>query len=359
MIATYLILVYLTTYLIIIAGVLFSHIFTGNYIDSFEYRVQTCRRFWEKEWSIAVQSGGELKKTVFRKLKQPYYLVGLKRFLQNLSNEEKLQFLSKNEDTILDYVQKLNNTSKAYFSYMVGEIHYPDSYKKEKLAEVMVDFAQGKSVHLRENSLKALYHLGLPEKVKRIFIALSFRDIPHSEKLLSDGLSDFTGNKERLAEELFESFSEFDDCFKKSVVNYLNRENIHKYDEDLKEWLLYDTISNDVQCAVVRLIAKNRKPESAVCIADYINAHEEVEEWEGMSVATGVLGNFERTDYLIHTLIKQLKAKHWYIRMNAADSLCKMGITAEEVASINRDSDSFAKDAINYAVKKHALFGMS
>lgn len=352
---SYLVIIYLIAYVIVIGSIFLSHIFTGKYISTFFVRTKDCKLFWEKEWAKVHDDSAILEKRVIKKIKRPLYLVGFYEFVCDLNEEECKKLWNKNENTISQYMKKLNNTIKAYYAYVIGSIQYLDDETRVKLAELMAVYTQEPSVHLRENSLKALYHLGLSKELSNTFVVLSEKGISHSEKLVSDGLCTFSGEKEKLAEALVDAFDTLHECYQKSTINFLYRENMQAYNDKFSEYLLHGRVSNDVQCSIVRLLGRTKTEEMGHLLADYINDHDETEEWEGMSVAANVLGNYERTDYIINTLLVGLTAKNWYIRMNSAKSLCKVGITKEEIEIVNTGSDVFAKNALLYTIVKEGI----
>ena len=76
------------------------------------------------------------------------------------------------------------------------------------------------------------------------------------------------------------------------------------------------------------------------------------EEWEVAAVSARLLGGYTKTDELFHTLINSLTSRHWYVRMNSAEALCRIGIDVTEVEDINNGTDEYAKNAINYAMAR-------
>ena len=329
-------IIYLISYIIILGTILLSHVFTGNYIKSFESKSQKCEKYWIGQWNRATARSFSLARNAVRKIRKPYYLVGLKEFVSGLSKSDSVLFWKNNVSSLGKYVAKMNNIIKAYYAFLICNITFEDDEIKAQITDLMQLFLHENSVHLRENSLKALYRLGMADRVRTAYVYLSAKNISHSEKLLSDGLCLFSGDKSELAFELMSTFANLDDCYRKAVVNFLMRENIHNYDMKLTDFLLHDRVSNDIQCSIVRLLGKVCTNESGLTLARYVNGHDEAEEWEGISVAMGMLGSFERTDYLAETLCKGLTARNWYIRMNSAKSLCRMGITAKELEEIKK-----------------------
>lgn len=344
---------FLLLYIIAVSVTLLSHIFTGKYLKTFKKNVDEEIAFWEAVWGRAKAfQDGKIHKRDVKKMKRPFILVAFYNFLKNLSQNERIELLIKNEGQLIRQVRKLDDAMKTYFVFIIGDFKYPEDFLDYHYDELLVEFVQKDTVHLRENSLKALYHFGHAETIREAFLKLSNKGIMHSEKLLSDGLCEFPGNMSRLADCLMMSFDSYLDCYKDAVVTFLYRQNNHSYDEVFKWYLERDLLSPDIQCAILRLLGKEPTEKNGEFIAEYYLTHNEKDFWESMIVAVGMLGNFKKTDYIVKVLQIALTSSVWYVRMNSAKSLCRIGLSEEEIADIRNGEDRYAKDAINYVLSK-------
>ncbi len=322
----------------------------GRYLDSFESNVEKGKLYWQKVWNEAKANKNVLiVKNKLKKMTKPYYIVALHDFLNSIKNE-KIDFLTANQENFILFTRKMNRAMKAYVADLLSNLSFNKKFDSSMYEEMMLDFVVEGSVHLRENSLKTLYNFGNPDSIVKAYILMSEKEISHSEKLLSDGLIASKCDKTALAEKLVENIDKFVDCYKIATINSLFRENNHSFDSDFKKYVLNNKVSADFTCAVFRLITKKPDAENGEFISDYISSHGDEEYWEEKTVAAGCLGSYERTDKIAGVLCNCLTDRNWYIRMNSAKSLCHIGITDEEKAAINNSEDKYAKEALAYAL---------
>ncbi|MGN0435567.1 MAG: hypothetical protein ACI4D8_02935, partial [Wujia sp.] len=62
---------------------------------------------------------------------------------------------------------------KAYFSFILCSLSYKDQNISPAYDRLMFHYLMNKSVYIRENALKALYHLGREDSVVYAFELLS------------------------------------------------------------------------------------------------------------------------------------------------------------------------------------------
>ena len=342
---------FLALYLLIVSVMLLSHIFTKRSLKKFIDTKNKREDYWNKQW-IAAKNDNLflLNKKAIKKIKKPQNLVAFFKFTEKLGKEEKQKLFELNADELVRYAGKINDSSKAYFAYALSVSGYIPANNESKYYGLLYDYLKIESVHLRQNTLRALYHMGNPQSICNAFLYLSENNKNHAEKLLSDGLIEYTQDKDLLGIYLMNSFDKYLECYQDAIVTFFFRENIHKYDEVLKGYLNKENEKIDLQCAIIRLLGKNPTYENGIFLSDMINSQNEEKYRDTVIVAAGVLGNFERNDVIFNTLVRSLFSKEWYIRINSAKSLCKMGISPEEIDGIKVKNDAYANDALQYAL---------
>lgn len=342
---------FLACYLVIVFTLIMSHELNGILLKKYNGNTKREEKYWKNQWSKAKEKReGKLKRHSLTGLKNPLKMVAFNKFISDLSSEEQVEFFIKNTPSLLKRINRVSDLLKAYFVYILGYIKYESEYKSE-IENFIMKCLCSKSIHLRENALKALYHIGNPQKIDAAFVFLSKENISHSDKLLSDGmLVEYTGDTDELFKELMGSFDDYIECFQDAIVTSLFRVGNHTYDEMLKKYLGEGNNLMDLQCQILRLLGRNPSKENGVFLADYLDSVNEEQYWEGKVVTAGMLGDFEKTEKISESLQKALTSGQWFIRMNAARSLCKLGIGDAEIESIKRMNDRYAMDALNYAL---------
>ena len=98
---------------------------------------------------------------------------------------------------------------KAFAAYFISMT--TRCYKEEEspIYRIMMDYAEDSSVYCRENLLKAFYAFGNCQALFNFMVMQKDLGFTHHKKLLSDGLMPFKGDKEKLAELLWDNRSRF------------------------------------------------------------------------------------------------------------------------------------------------------
>ena len=342
--------IFLALYILFVFIALFSHVFTSRALKNFDLNVEHGLDKWNYYWSKCKQSNkGVLYYRYFRKFKKPYMIIAFSKLLENISEEDRALLLNANSNKIFKIVKNSRIDIKGYFAYMLSDIAWPKFDGIRAYEDFLLDFAISDSVFLRENALKALYNAGNEKKISKAYVKLSENHITHSEKLLADGLLEYKGDKKLLINELIRYYEKYDECYKVALITFLNYEDCHKYDDMFKKIVEANEPSN-IQCAILRLVGKDKSPANGEFIARYIDTHVDIDRWESTTVAAGILGSFEKSDYIISTLKRAITSKVWSIRMNSAKSLCALGINEDETDEITKGKDLFAKEALVYAL---------
>lgn len=341
---------YLFAYVSIVLGAVLSHVFVGNYLRQFPNKVEYSVRYWTKAWKRCQKHNTWcMPKRKLKRITKSQKMIALHQFLEAFSEQERSRFLYENRLAVIEIVQQMKSkTKKAYFAYMLSTLCVSTKNVGNVYGELMLQFIVLDSIFLRENALKALYHLGNPQMLQRAFSTLSQNSIYHSEKLISDGLAAYDSDKQMLIHCIMKEFEHYNDCYKLALVNYLNYYNEHTYDEILIDYLDSKKTSTDLNCSILRLIGKQVNEDNKNIILKYISQCVECDEWEAVAVAAGVLGNFPKEERLTEVLLQGLTSRNWYIRKNSAKSLCKHGLSQAELTKIENGQDQYAKDAIIY-----------
>lgn len=347
------IFMFLAGYLLLVSFALFSHVVMGKNLRIFQEKIDEKKAYWRKHIIACYgRCKWQLKRREIKKLRKPYMLVAFGSVLMEMEKEQLKSFLNYNREGISGIGYRINNMLKAYMAYLYSRLPIEGSSLSPSYDRLMFNYLESKSVFVRENALKALYHMGREDSILYAYEKLSDKHCHHCEKLLTEGLSQFNGDNELLAYKLVLGFQHFESCYRTAIVNFLSYSGEHRFDYAMIYYFNNTEHSVDTRCSIIRLLGKAINDDNRQFLLSCVTQENEDEVWEIKAVACGILGVFKNNRDVVDTLINALYSKNWYVRKNAATSLCKLGISREQLDEINNGADEYAKNAINYAIVK-------
>ena len=251
-----------------------------------------------------------------------------------------IDYLNKNK-TIINRLSKRyhkkDNLARSYYSYTLSKIELPKESEK-----YLFQMLTTKSVYCIENSLKALYNTGNIKLVVKAYEILSKNKSIYYNKLVTDGLSTFKGNKKKLAEELYKDFINYSTEFKIAFINFFRK---IKYDigDDLVLKLEKHHYSKELEISIIRYFTKIKNLKAYKLFLKRIE-EEYYEDAEYEIVMIQALANY-KTKKTIGILTEKLSDNNYYIRYNACLSLEQM----TDIKKI-KVTDNYAKDMIKYII---------
>lgn len=277
-------------------------------------------------------------KLLIRKLRSLNYLYVFNQMIDE-NNEEIVSFLNK-ENAVIErrltrvYMYK-DNLSKAYFSYTLSKVKV-SSYGEEFLLKMM----SSNSIYCIEDSLKALYHLKNPDLLVRAFKKLSRNKVHYSDKLITDGILGYDGDKAVLSQKLYENFSKFSTICKIGFINYF-RYILFDIGDEIIFSLKNESLEKELEIAMIRYFTKVKRNEAYELFIERLE-NNYYNDFEYEVVMIQALGNYN-CQKTIDVLTKKLSDFNYYIRYNSCLILDKL----TDIRKLRTD-DGFAKDMINY-----------
>jgi len=249
-------------------------------------------------------------------------------------------------------ITRADNAEKGYFAYILSVSDLSDLAEEERAdyTGFVKQLLSNNSVYCRENALKALYNLGDAKAVADAVETLSADARLHNEKLLSDGMNTFRGDRKKLAEALMERFDNYDDHSQSAVITFFTVAGFHDWDEEFKKRLERADISTDQRCDILRLILKVPSEETKKILIDVLRAKGQAEDWQTAAVAATGLADYPDDAETIDALKCGITSPAWNVRMNCAFSLVKIDPPREIFDEILCGSDAFATDALKFAL---------
>lgn len=108
----------------------------------------------------------------------------------------------------------------------------------------------------------------------------------------------------------------------------------------------------DLKCSILRLIGRNVSEDNKRILIEYLRMDKEESNWETASVAARMLGNYVGDEGVIEVLSRAICSRNWYVRNNSASSLSQICTSPKDLTTIFEGGDTYAIQALTYALKK-------
>jgi hypothetical protein len=253
--------------------------------------------------------------------------------------------------------EKQQSINKAYFAYVMSQYPITSVDTAKSISEILITYLYDKSVYCRENALQALYQFGDEENIIRAVKILDNRRVYYNSKLLTDGLYSFKGNHEKLSIKLIENFSVFHEPMQVAIINYLKLINLD-LSEMLFGLLIDKNLNYEIKFSLIRYYGKHYFAPAKKVLIDFL-LQKNSEEWESAALSARALSRYEDR-HVIDVLKSSLSSRNWYVRLNAASSLCEMNVSEEEFWDIINGNDRFAREILQYtlSLRKNNSFAL-
>ena len=110
---------------------------------------------------------------------------------------------------------------RSYFAYLAMRFHLCGTQSSDPMASAMIQLTAQSSIYCRENALTALYVTGSVELIVKAYRLMTRRHIEHSRKMVTDGLLEFCGDREALAQALWQNWEEFTPHYQVAFVDFI------------------------------------------------------------------------------------------------------------------------------------------
>lgn len=238
-----------------------------------------------------------------------------------------------------------DSIQKAFFAHILSIYPNMSNNSTDRIFQSMMEFTHDDSIYCRENSMTYFYNNGTVENIVHALRTINDNGLFYSQKLLTDDLLKFHGDKEELADSLLTVFDDFNVEFQVSIINFLR---MLKPGREKKIYELYSKHKYDkeVELAMIRYFGRHKYE---LLIDDFVklmkNKDEDNDEYRIITAST--LASYDSA-MIRHILIESLSDTNWYVRKNSATSLARMHITDKEIKTIENSKDRYAKEMVSY-----------
>lgn len=343
---------FILAYIIIVIFCVLSHVFFNWHLEYYDAKLEKNNDYWKKILKRCISEKNYiLKSNEIKKLKKPQMLAAFYSVFSDMPKEELQTIMIANKEKIINLSCHYKNTMmKSYFAYIISTFQINTKLQLDELNNLMIQYLLSHSVYVRENALRAIYSFGQVEIIIKAFQTLSQNNINHNEKLLSDGLITFNGNIDKLSEELMKNVYHFNVCYQVAIINFFSYKEEHRFDSLIIKKLIDNKTDVNVQCCILRCIGRVKSGENRKVLLNILNIYKNSDRWQLAAVSANLLTNYSGDVEVAKVLKDTITSKNWYVRMNSAKTLIKIGVLKEDVQLILNGDDEYAKNALTYAM---------
>ncbi|MGF6376174.1 hypothetical protein M2140_001245 [Clostridiales Family XIII bacterium PM5-7] len=318
---------------------------------------------FKKKVSALISEGGTITRTAKKELvdklhRFSYFMCFHDLVMDYLAEEETAesirQWIRENDDLLLevheDFVDSRRINKKAFFAYLVWQYNLCQSQRGRRFVVLMHRLVLENSMYCRENALWALYVGGTTADVIKAYKLMIDHGIVHSQKLVTDGLLAFRGNKQELAEALWDNRKIFSVHYGVAFINFVRMAS-SGFEERFFQLLLNEKADAEIRIAAVRYFRSHPYPEASKYMRGIVSNWRN-HDWEIVSQSALSLERDIQSKETVLSLVEGAHSTNWYTRKNSAESLSRL--EDEELLKlivINED-DRYANEMVNYIIEK-------
>lgn len=289
-----------------------------------------------------------------RKLVKPKELLAYIDALELLKDQEAYQHYLQLSLPLYQYLvivyKKKDDLDKTLFAHTIANYSLPLQENNSLLAEVLLTYLDDSNLNCREKIFHALFRLGDLNAIENAISRLNDEQWFHHEKLLSDGLLRFQGNRDELIQRLWSHYGRWNEQIMIAIVHYMTRVSEH-YQEMFLPLLKDQKTDIEIKIAILRYFRKYPCKAAMELIYEILDdSHSDVSL---VIVSVFVLDQYKNLKS-IRYLKRALHHQNWYVRYNAAHSLVSYQLDREAYQDILDGDDNYARDILNYMFEKES-----
>ncbi len=166
-----------------------------------------------------------------------------------------------------------------------------------------------------------------------------------SNKLLTDTLIGFQGNRQALMEELWEKHAAYSQEIQVSIIQTMTVLREESFAEQIYGVIKDEKADKEIRIAALKYFQEVSRPEYVKTFAQFLDDP----SWEYGAVAANVLGNYDCTG-VFEQLLKGCSSRNWYIRNNCAKTIVAC-CSREQIERAMCMEDRYSKDSIAYVLE--------
>ena len=164
-------------------------------------------------------------------------------------------------------------------------------------------------------------------------------------KLITDTLMTYTGDRGLLAEELWKEMQNFQPEIQVSILHFMSTIKDCSFASDILELVKNEKADKEVHIAAMKYFGEVHVEECVPVLAEFLKS----EEWEYAAVAASVLNQYD-CQGIFNVLLQGISNRNWYVRSNCARTIVN-ACSAQQINEALNSSDRYGCDSVRYALK--------
>lgn len=235
---------------------------------------------------------------------------------------------------------------QACFAHILAACGAVKQHPTEEMIRFLLAMLQDSSVYCRENAMRALYASGRSDLVLLGLERMNESGDFFNARLITEGLLSFDGDRGALIEALWAKLPELRPEMQVAVLNFIRFGSGQWGDEMLA--LLQTTTDVEVSIACLRYFGRFPDLRALPLVEQKAQLKD---QWEIAAVAMAVLASYPGENTI--QLLKQgLSSRNWYVRYNAAASLCRLNVSYEQIRDMLEGEDPYARQMLLFQMER-------
>ena len=218
-----------------------------------------------------------------------------------------------------------------------------------RILERLYRLIDAPSIYCRENAMEAIYSIGEPDPVLEALKRLDQGDHFFHGKILTDGLLNYTGDGEVLREKILKALPRFSLPMEVALVNYLRLSSHGEQGKALLDILRDENRDQELRLACLRYFGSHPDEAAYEVIFSLADRHRK-QPWVYAAIASTALASYPRAR-TVERLKDNLCSPDWYVRLNAAKGLERLGLDADSLGDVMNGGDRYASEILRYRLE--------
>ncbi len=245
------------------------------------------------------------------------------------------------KNLIKRYNRSNSNMKKIYIVYILSQYKLDRKY----IGEFLIKALDTNDLYLRAMIYKSLSNIG---NINNFIEALNYMSINNqylNEKIFTDNIDNFNGDKEKLNKSLINNINSFNYKIQIVIITHFRNVCENSVKEELFEILWKNKCNKEVKASIIKYFGKVKYDLAKDKLMEFLKN----DEWEIKALSAKALGIYESEDVL-EALMESIEDSNWYIRLNSAMSIINFSENQDTIKNVLNGKDRYARDIMIYSL---------
>ncbi|MCQ4637259.1 hypothetical protein NE619_11045 [Anaerovorax odorimutans] len=266
--------------------------------------------------------------------------------VEQCCREEDRPFLNRFAiESMEEYIEVFQRKGVLIKNYLVCLVGYHQTYS-EKIGAFLIKCLNEPSVAIRMEVLRSIAKLGNTGLLMQALDVMDRREARMNDKMITDTLTDFNGDHDRLIQELLDKIDQYSDYIKLAVITYFYGNDHQAVCGRLLSMLESEKEDKEVNLRIIKYFGTVYNARAQSVLIRFALS----ETWEYAAVTARTLRNYPSQE-TVAAAKSRLNDSNWYIRFNNAETLAFL-CSRKNLEDVLNSQDRYAREIMRYALKK-------